>query len=143
MRVSRVLLLVAALVLFGCGGSGGSDGGTKPEPPIEPPPIVCEEGYRLVDGECIPIPPPPPVVTLRVCLEWDAVVHPELVGYKVYYGKVSEQYDFNVEVAEPHSSVCVEDESYFVEGGSYYFVATALSDVEESDYSNEVLWEPQ
>jgi hypothetical protein len=116
----RLLLAIVVAFLVGCGGSGGGD---DPEPPKPPP-------------------PPPPPTELRVCLQWDAVTHPDLVGYKIYYGKVSNQYDFNVEVAEPHTEVCIEDESYFVEGGEYYFVATAVSDVEESDYSNEVVWEP-
>jgi hypothetical protein len=99
-----------------------------------------------VDGECIPIPPPPPppVITLRVCLEWDAVIHPDLQGYVLYYGKVSEQYEVDAFVPKEHTTVCVENESYFVEGSDYYFVVTAYSKAgDESDYSNEVLWEPQ
>jgi hypothetical protein len=115
MSVKRFLIAASIALLIGCGGSGGGD---DPDPPKPPPPP----------------PPPPPPVALRVCLEWDAVIHPELVGYKIYYGKVSNQYDFNVEVAAPNTGVCIEDESYFVEGGDYYFVATAVSDVEESDY---------
>jgi hypothetical protein len=118
----RLILAILVALLIGCGGSG-SDGGTNPEPPIDPP--------------------PPPVVKLRVCLEWDAVVHPDLTGYKIYYGKVSEQYDIDFEIDDAITDVCIEDDSYFVEGGSYYFVATAFSIDEESEYSNEVVWEPQ
>jgi len=57
---------------------------------------------------------------------------------------VSEQYEVDAFVPKEHTTVCVENDSYFVEGGSYYFVVTAYStEGEESDYSNEVLWEPQ
>jgi hypothetical protein len=101
----RLILAILVALLIGCGGSG-SDGGTNPEPPIDPP--------------------PPPVVKLRVCLEWD-----------------SEQYDIDFEIDDAITDVCIEDDSYFVEGGSYYFVATAFSIDEESEYSNEVVWEPQ
>jgi hypothetical protein len=88
-----------------------------------------------------------------VCLEWDFdcggycdgvdIVH---TGFIIYYGKVSEQYDVDVEVGPDDREVCLTNSDYFVEGMDYYFVATATGDVygtpEESDYSNEVVWSP-
>jgi hypothetical protein len=112
------LISLALLLLLGC-GSGSA----------EPPPMT-------------PLPPPPKPPTLMVCLEWDAVIHPDLVGYRIHYGKVSEQYDFDSEVTRQYTEVCIMDNSYFIEGGTYFFVATAFSEDEESDYSNEVNWNP-
>ena len=137
MRLILVILVLVAL-LIGCGSSGGGD--QPPEPP--PPPIECDEGYELVDGECIPIPPPPPEV-VRVCLEWDPVIHPDLDGYIMYYGKVSGQYDIEIPVDVNYTDICIEDESYFMKGTPIFFACTATSNKgEESDYSNEVIWEP-
>jgi hypothetical protein len=116
--MKKLLMLVAILVALGCGGGGSGDDTT---PPVEPP---------------------PPPTALRVCLEWDPVVHPDLAGYTIYYGKVSSQYDIEIDIEEPMTDVCIEDESYFTEGMDYYFVATAFSFEEESDYSNEVVWSP-
>lgn len=128
--MKRLVLLGLLLLAFGCGNGGGeshSDKTPSPPPP-EPPPII--------------LPPPPEPPPPMVCLEWDAVIHPDLAGYKLYYGKVSEQYDVDVTVAEEETSVCIMDDTYFVEGGTYFFVATAFSEYEESDYSNEVEWNP-
>lgn len=90
-----------------------------------------------------PPPEPNPPPTLMVCLQWDAVIHPDLAGYRIHYGKVSEQYDVEVEVSENDTEVCIVDGSYFIEGACYYFAATAYIDIgEESDFSNEVEWCP-
>lgn len=126
----RKILLFAVLLILGCSSGGGENHSDKTPspPPPKPPPII--------------IPPPPEPPPPMVCLEWDAVVHPDLTGYKLYYGKVSEQYDVDVPVSAEETSVCIMDDTYFVEGGTYYFVATAHSDYEESDYSNEVEWNP-
>ena len=104
----------------------------------------CSANNGGSDPQITPLPPPPePPIELMVCLEWDHVVHPDLAGYTMYYGKVSEQYDVEVDIGEEDNAVCIVDDSYFVEGACYYFAVTAFSDYDdESDYSNEVFWCP-
>lgn len=64
----------------------------------------------------------------------------------MYYGKVSEQYDVDVEIGPDDREACFINPDYFVEGMDYYFTITATGDVygvpKESDYSNEVIWSP-
>ena len=71
----------------------------------------------------------------RITLEWDPVTHPDLAGYMVYYGTVSEDYDESVDVGN-WTSVTLEG---LEEDVTYYFSVTAYSVYgEESEYSNEV-----
>jgi hypothetical protein len=68
---------------------------------------------------------------------WDPVPHPDLAGYRVYYGDTSGVYHTFLEVGLV-TSVAVEG---LVEGQTYYFAATAYTTAgEESDYSNEVAY---
>jgi len=71
----------------------------------------------------------------RVNLEWDAVTHPDLAGYMVYYGTSSGDYNETADVGN-WTSVTIAG----LEGASTYcFAVTAYSVYgEESDYSNEV-----
>ena len=71
----------------------------------------------------------------QVTLEWDAVNHPLLGGYMVYYGTYSGDYDDSVDVGNWTSVTFAELE----EDETYYFAVTAYSVYEEeSEYSNEV-----
>ena len=71
----------------------------------------------------------------RITLEWDPVTHPDLAGYMVYYGTLSDDYDESVDVGN-WTSVTIEG---LEEDVTYYFSVTAYSvSGEESEYSNEV-----
>jgi len=71
----------------------------------------------------------------QVTLEWDAVNHPLLGGYMVYYGTYSGDYDVSLDVGNWTSCTIADVE----ENETYYFAVTAYStEGEESDFSNEV-----
>ena len=71
----------------------------------------------------------------QVTLEWDAVNHPLLGGYMVYYGTYSGDYDVSLDVGNWTSCTIADLE----ENETYYFSVTAYStEGEESDFSNEV-----
>ena len=70
-----------------------------------------------------------------ITLAWDASVSPGVVGYNVYYGTESGQYDFVVEGIGSDLGVTIPELRL---GGIYFFVATAFDEFGiESDYSNE------
>jgi len=71
----------------------------------------------------------------QVTLEWDAVIHPLLKGYVVYYGTYSRDYDVSLDVGNWTSCTIADLE----DSETYYFAVTAYStEGEESDFSNEV-----
>jgi hypothetical protein len=71
----------------------------------------------------------------QVTLEWDAVIHPQLKGYVVYYGTYSRDYDVSLDVGNWTSCTIADLE----DSETYYFAVTAYStEGEESDFSNEV-----
>ncbi|MEX2495390.1 MAG: fibronectin type III domain-containing protein, partial [Woeseia sp.] len=79
-----------------------------------------------------------------VTLSWTAPTEREdgsaltsLAGYKLYYGRMSEIYDYEIEIDNPGLQTYVVEN---LEPGEWYFVVTAL-DAEglESDHSNEAL----
>ena len=71
----------------------------------------------------------------QVTLEWDAVNHPLLGGYMVYYGTYSGDYYVSLDVGNWTSCTIADLE----ENETYYFAVTAYStEGEESDFSNEV-----
>ena len=73
----------------------------------------------------------------RVTLEWNAVIHPLLEGYRVYYGTSSGDYDVTLDVGNWTSCTIADLE----DDETYYFAVTAYStEGEESDFSNEVIW---
>jgi hypothetical protein len=83
----------------------------------------------------VPLSNPKIVCAAQVTLEWDAVNHPLLEGYRVYYGTSSEDYDVTLDVGNWTSCTIADLE----EDETYYFAVTAYStEGEESDYSNEV-----
>ena len=83
----------------------------------------------------VPLLNPKIIYAAQVTLEWDAVIHPLLEGYRVYYGTSSEDYDVTLDVGNWTSCTIADLE----DDETYYFAVTAYSiEDEESDYSNEV-----
>ena len=83
----------------------------------------------------VPLSFPKIIHAAQVTLEWDAVIHPLLEGYVVYYGTYSGDYDVSLDVGN-YTSCTISD---LDENEIYYFAVTAYStEGEESDYSNEV-----
>lgn len=71
----------------------------------------------------------------QATLEWNAVTHPDVAGYMVYYGNCSRDYNESVDVGNWTSVTIAELE----EDEIYYFAVTAYSVYgEESEFSNEV-----
>jgi len=76
----------------------------------------------------------------QVNLAWDPNHEADLAGYIVYYGTVSRNYEFSVDVGK-HESVVI---SSLVRGRTYYFAVTAYdSDMNESDFSMEIPYKVQ
>ena len=83
----------------------------------------------------IPLSFPKIIHAAQVTLEWDAVIHPLLEGYVVYYGTYSGDYDVSLDLGN-YTSCTISD---LDENEIYYFAVTAYStEGEESDFSNEV-----
>ena len=71
----------------------------------------------------------------EVTLTWDPVIHPDLAGYKMYYGYASGDYEVITDVG----NVIIYTLLNLDEDKIHYFVVTAYSTYgEESEYSNEV-----
>lgn len=71
-----------------------------------------------------------------VTLAWNAVAHPSLAGYTLYWGASSQTYTNSIQVAAPATSVTV---SNLVRDVTYYFAVTArTTNGLESAYSTEV-----
>jgi hypothetical protein len=73
----------------------------------------------------------------QTTLVWSPVIHPDVAGYKIYYGTSSGDYDVSLDVGNWTSvTIAGLDDSK-----TYYFASTAYSTYgEESDFSNEVQW---
>ena len=75
--------------------------------------------------------------TAQVTLAWDPNTEPELAGYKIYYGLLSDQYSSSVDVGNQTSYTL----SNLPDGKTYYMAATAYDrEGYESDFSNEVVF---
>jgi hypothetical protein len=73
----------------------------------------------------------------EVTLTWDPVTHPDLAGYKTYYGTSGGDYELSLDVGNSTSCTIADLEDEI----TYYFAVTAYSIYgEESDFSNEVFW---
>ena len=77
----------------------------------------------------------PNAYPVQVMLVWDPVIHPDLAGYKIYWGNSSRNYNVSTDVGN-QTSCTIRD---LIDNETYYFAATAYSIYgEESDFSNEV-----
>jgi hypothetical protein len=74
----------------------------------------------------------------QVTLAWDANTDPDLAGYRIHYGFLSDQYSsYSVDVGNQTSYTL----SNLPDGKTYYFSATAYDQAGyESDFSNEVVY---
>jgi hypothetical protein len=73
----------------------------------------------------------------QVTLAWDPNTEPDLAGYRIYYGLLSDQYSFSVDVGNRTSYTLSNLES----AKTYYFAATAYDQYgDESDFSDEVVF---
>ena len=74
----------------------------------------------------------------QITLSWSRNGEADLMGYRVYFGTVSGQYD-HIEEADLDTSYVVA----VSEDTAYYFVVTAYDTAgNESDFSDEVNWKP-
>ena len=72
---------------------------------------------------------------VTVTLAWDPNVEEDLAGYIVYYGTVSRDYDYDVDIGEETSCTI----SGLEEGIKYYFAVTAYdNEGNESQFSEEI-----
>ena len=67
-------------------------------------------------------------------LSWTAVAEPSVLGYKLYYGTMSRQYDSHVDVG-PDVSYTVNG---LTPGTTYFFAVSAYNSGGESGLSQEV-----
>ena len=73
----------------------------------------------------------------NVALAWMPSSSTNVVGYKIYYGTASQNYDSSVEVGNTNVATI----SGLVEGTTYYFAAIAVDSAgEESPFSNEAVY---
>ena len=73
----------------------------------------------------------------QVTLAWDPDSAPDLVGYKIYYGTTSRNYQGNIDVGNVNTYTLND----LTIGATYYAVATAYTASGlESNYSNEVMF---
>ena len=110
-------LAITVISVTGCGGGGSET-------------VVAAEPTSALET---PVPP------RTAILSWDAVSHPDLAGYRVYYGKVSGQY---IQPAG-HGIYVGLDTSYTATGldpaTRYYFAVTSIDALgNESPLSQEV-----
>lgn len=71
----------------------------------------------------------------KVTVEWDPNTEPDVVGYKVYYGKESGNYDTVIDVGDTTDCTITDLQA----GKTYYITATAYSDNGlESSYADEI-----
>ena len=77
----------------------------------------------------------------EVSLIWDPVIHPELDGYKMFYRKQSQPYDYTNPIWVGTETTCTVDK--LEDQTTYCFVVRAFdTSGNESDDSNEVCWSP-
>lgn len=73
--------------------------------------------------------------SFQLSLAWDPNNEPHIAGYKVYYGTVSRDYIFEVDVGN-NTSVTISDLEL---SKTYYFAITAYNvDGDESNFSDEI-----
>jgi hypothetical protein len=70
----------------------------------------------------------------QIKLAWDPNTEPDLVGYRVYYGKASRTYGTPIDVG----NITTYTLTGLTSGQTYYIAVTSYDPSNESDYSNEV-----
>jgi hypothetical protein len=152
-------LVVAVLVLSGCGGGGSgsssaasvsssppsaptSSGGSSSSPPPTTPPTSGGSSPPPSGGGSTPPPPPPsppPPTTGSAKLTWTApTVNSDgsaltgLAGYHIYYGTTAGSLTNTVDIANPATLTYVVAN---LQAGTWYFAVTAYtnSGIESSD----------
>src|SRR5690348_7433045 len=79
------------------------------------------------------------VSSQNVTLAWNLVTNTDLVGYEIYYGPASRTYTNHITLTGSVTNATITG---LVEGATYYFAATALSQAGlESDFSGEVVYQ--
>lgn len=74
----------------------------------------------------------------QVTLSWNHNQEPDVLGYRLHYGVLPGQYEF---IAEADGDTCYTVNN--LENMTYYFVVTCYDTAgNESDYSEEVSWNP-
>jgi hypothetical protein len=71
--------------------------------------------------------------TRTVTFEWPKPPDPKVVGFRLYTGRASREYDFAVDLGLITTTTCVLSRK-----GDWYFALTSLSDNWESEFSPEV-----
>ncbi len=79
-----------------------------------------------------------PIGPNAAMLTWDAVSHPGLRGYRVYYSPKSFEYFQHLGKVIDVGNVTAHTIKGLASGRRYYFAVTAYSESEESDSSNVV-----
>ena len=74
----------------------------------------------------------------QATLAWDQNPESDIAGYKIHYGTVSGNYQYDVDVG--NSTSCTI--SGLTEGTKYYFAATAYNAAGESELSQEISYTP-
>ncbi len=72
----------------------------------------------------------------QLTLTWDKNPEPDIAGYKVHYGTSSGNYDHSVDVGNQTSCTI----SGIEPDQAYYFAATAYNEIEESPFSEEIVY---
>ena len=85
-----------------------------------------------------PPPPPPPPPSNTATLAWDAVTHPDLGGYRVYFGTASGTYFQAAGNGVDVGNATTYTVTGLSSGTRYHFAVKAYSSNTESAFSNEV-----
>ena len=74
-----------------------------------------------------------------VTLSWEASLSADVVGYRIYYGPSSQNY-----IGVTNAGLNLQQVVVLPQSGRWFFAATAVTaNGSESDFSNEVAWEPK
>ncbi|MGD9035140.1 MAG: fibronectin type III domain-containing protein [Syntrophobacterales bacterium] len=127
---NRVLPAIVSIVLFMCGCIFGCGTTAKLRPHEKETEPTLEIGQAVIQEK--------EGATASISLEWDANTEQDIVGYKIYYGTSSGEYDTVIDVGN-YTSVTIAN---LEQDQTYYFTATAYdSHGNESGYAAEVSYQ--
>lgn len=158
-------ILLASALLAACGGGGGDDppaANAAPTSPTDPAGLATNPPPPAPSATPPPATTPPPVATPidtggatlsppaadgpavasakgAVTLNWtpptmyDDGTPLKLTGYRIYWGNSADYFPHSVTLTNPGLTRYVVEQ---LPPATYYFVATALSDDDESPFSN-------